>query len=145
MSVYNRIKLLCKEKKISINKLEKELDLSRGSLCKIDTNTPSANRLEIIADYFGVSVDFLMGRDEESEISQVQLYIPNKRAAEIAETFEQLNDHNKQIVEVLIRQLLQAQEARQEKSTRSLTDLISEARAEQKPYTPNNRPQDRNR
>ena len=145
MSVYSRIKTLSKKKKISINKLEKELDLSRGSLCKIDTNTPSASRLEMIADYFGVSVDYLMGRDEESDPSPIQLYFPSDKAAEIAGQFERLNDENKIMIENLMSQLLQAQEVRQEQSARSLTDLINEARAEQKPYTPTSRTQDRNR
>ena len=40
MTIYERIKDLAKGK-ISINKLEKELGISRGSLCKIDKNNSS--------------------------------------------------------------------------------------------------------
>jgi transcriptional regulator with XRE-family HTH domain len=64
MSIYARIKALCKENHISVNKLEETLEISKGSLCKIDTNKPSSGRLEKIADYFGVTVDYLIGREE---------------------------------------------------------------------------------
>lgn len=68
MSIYSRIKELCKENHISVNKLEEALEISKGSLCKIDTNKPSAGRMEKIADYFGVTVDYLMGRENEPEV-----------------------------------------------------------------------------
>ena len=64
MSIYARIKTLCKENHISVNKLEETLEISKGSLCKIDTNKPSSDRLKKIADYFGVTVDYLIGREE---------------------------------------------------------------------------------
>lgn len=114
MSVYNRIKSLSKEKKISINKLEQELDLSRGSLCKIDTNIPSAGKMQKIADYFGISVDFLMGREEEPE--QPPLPVSCNKTPEITEKFDLLNDENKLLIERLIIQLLQAQAIMQERS-----------------------------
>ena len=114
MSVYNRIKSLSKEKKISINKLEQELDLSRGSLCKIDTNIPSAGKMQKIADYFGISVDFLMGREEEPE--QPPLPVSCNKTPEITEKFDLLNDENKLLIERLILQLLQAQAIMQERS-----------------------------
>lgn len=114
MSVYNRIKSLSKEKKISINKLEQELDLSRGSLCKIDTNIPSAGKMQKIADYFGISVDFLMGREEEPE--QPPLPASCNKTPEITEKFDLLNDENKLLIERLIIQLLQAQTIMQERS-----------------------------
>ena len=114
MSVYNRIKSLSKEKKISINKLEQELDLSRDSLCKIDTNIPSAGKMQKIANYFGISVDFLMGREEEPE--QPPLPVSCNKTPEITEKFDLLNDENKLLIERLIIQLLQAQAITQERS-----------------------------
>lgn len=38
------LKKLCKERGITINKLEQELDFSQGSLGKIDTNMPKASQ-----------------------------------------------------------------------------------------------------
>ena len=38
--IYERIKALCRENKISVNELEKRLDIAKGSLCKIDKHKP---------------------------------------------------------------------------------------------------------
>lgn len=62
--VYEKIKELCKEKHISVNALEQELGFAKGSLCKIDKNKPSSTKLQKIADYFGVQIDYLTGVSE---------------------------------------------------------------------------------
>ena len=63
--MYELIKGLSKAKGLSINQLEKTLDFSKGSLCRIDTNRPSIDKLQKIADFFGVTVDYLMtGKNE---------------------------------------------------------------------------------
>lgn len=66
MMIYDRIKTLCKEKKISVNKLEETLEISKGSLCKIDINKPSAEKMQRIADFVGVTVEFLATGEEQS-------------------------------------------------------------------------------
>ena len=68
--IYDRIKILCKENKISVNKLEEELKISKGSLCKIDVNKPSAEKMQKIADFFNVTVEFL-ATGEEAEPNAV--------------------------------------------------------------------------
>lgn len=57
----NRIKKLCKDKGISIQKLEQEVGLSNGSIGKWDISSPKADNLKKIASYFGVSIDYLSG------------------------------------------------------------------------------------
>ena len=42
--------------------MERNLDFSNGSLRKWDTSTPSGDKIEKVADYFNVSVDYLLGR-----------------------------------------------------------------------------------
>lgn len=59
--IYKRIKMLCKEKGVTVTGTEKELGFARGSLCKIDQNRPSAERLQKLADYFGVQTAWLAG------------------------------------------------------------------------------------
>lgn len=56
--MYEKIKDLCVKKGITITALERELNFAKGSLSKIDRHKPSADRLQKIADYFGISVDF---------------------------------------------------------------------------------------
>ena len=64
--MYERIKKLCKQKGISVNKLEQDLEIAKGSLCKMTTSKPSAARAQKIAGYFGVSVDYLMTGKENN-------------------------------------------------------------------------------
>lgn len=64
MTIKERIKELCKNKNISLNKLEQELDFAKGYISKLDKSTPNAKKMQLIADYFKVSVDYLMtGKD----------------------------------------------------------------------------------
>lgn len=61
MLTYSKIKQLCKSNGITVTGLEKELGFARGSLCKVDTNKPSMEKVQKLADYFKMSVDSLMG------------------------------------------------------------------------------------
>lgn len=64
MSIYDKIKQLCKEKGVTVTGTEKELGFSRGSLCKIDKNKPSSEKLQKLADYFGVQLEYLTSASE---------------------------------------------------------------------------------
>ncbi len=59
MTFYERIERLRKEKGISQGDLEKELGFSNGSISKWKTSTPTYKRLQKLADYFGVSTEYL--------------------------------------------------------------------------------------
>lgn len=61
MSIYQRIKDLANEKNISIRELEKQLGFSNGAVNKWEIKAPS-DKLEAVADYFGVTVDYLLGK-----------------------------------------------------------------------------------
>lgn len=73
MPMYDRIKALCKQKGVTITGTEKELGFARGSLCKVDTNKPSMERVNKLADYFGVTVDYLMTGETPAEKKEVTL------------------------------------------------------------------------
>lgn len=73
MPMYDRIKALCKQKGVTITGTEKELGFARGSLCKVDTNKPSMDRVNKLADYFGVSVEYLMTGETPAEKKEVTL------------------------------------------------------------------------
>ena len=63
--VFKKISELCKEKGMSIAKLEKETGISNGTIGKWSKSSPTAEKLERVADFFGVSVDYLLGRSEQ--------------------------------------------------------------------------------
>ena len=60
MTIYERIESLRNSKNISQGKLEKELGFSNGSISKWKNSMPKPDRLQKIADYFGVSMEYLM-------------------------------------------------------------------------------------
>ena len=59
MNIYDRIKILCKQKGTTITETEATLGFARGSLCKIDKNKPSIERIEKLAAYFGTSTSYI--------------------------------------------------------------------------------------
>lgn len=65
MTFYERLETLRKEKGLSQAKLEKELGFSNGSISKWKKSKPTYERLQKIADYFGVSTRYLLGDDFE--------------------------------------------------------------------------------
>lgn len=65
LSLVEKIKVLCKEQKISIAELERKTGISNGQIRKWDVSTPGSDKLEAIADYFDVSVDYLLGRTDK--------------------------------------------------------------------------------
>ena len=58
--MYQKIQKICKEKGVSVNRLEKDLGFTRGSLYKWMEHTPSINKVKAVADYFGIAVDELV-------------------------------------------------------------------------------------
>ena len=64
MSIVENIKLLCRQRNTSIPKLEKEIGLGKGTAYKWDKSSPTADNLQKVADYFFVTIDYLLGRAE---------------------------------------------------------------------------------
>lgn len=74
MNTKERIKELCVKKGISVNKLEVDLGFGTGYVSKLDKSTPNSKKLQKIADYFGVSVDYLMtGRENPFSIEMAAI------------------------------------------------------------------------
>ena len=63
---YERLKLLCEEKGIKLTNLIQELGMSSGNMNKWKNGVvPKGNTLSKLADYFNVSVDYLIGKTDE--------------------------------------------------------------------------------
>lgn len=58
--IYDNIKRACKKNGVAIRKLESDLDLSQGSVCKWNSVSPSVASIKKVADYLGVTVDELI-------------------------------------------------------------------------------------
>ena len=71
MSILGRIGELRKQhEKLSINKLEQECGLTRGSMAKWDDHAPSPDKVKKVADYFNVSVEYLLYGDPSAGIKK---------------------------------------------------------------------------
>ena len=70
MDTAERIKRLTEQKgnRISLNALEKELGFGQYTISTWKKCSPTASRLVKVAEYFGVSVDYLLGRTEVREV-----------------------------------------------------------------------------
>ncbi|ACK39754.1 XRE family transcriptional regulator [Listeria monocytogenes] len=68
MTLLEVIKKLCKKRGISVTMLENELELPDNTIYQWKNRTPSVDRLQVVADYFNVSVDYLLGRTDNPQI-----------------------------------------------------------------------------
>lgn len=60
MSIKERVKSMCSEKGITINKLEKMLGFGTGYISKMDKGASNSVYVQKIADFFEVSTDYIL-------------------------------------------------------------------------------------
>lgn len=68
MNLRDKIKELATQRKISVAELERVLGFGNGSISKWNKQSPSTEKLKKVADYFDVSLDYLVGRNVKNEI-----------------------------------------------------------------------------
>ncbi|NRG48470.1 helix-turn-helix transcriptional regulator [Bacillus sp. CRN 9] len=61
MTAFDRLKKLCDEQGISVNKLEEKLGLGKNTLYSWKKNTPKGSNLIKVAEFFDTSTDYLLG------------------------------------------------------------------------------------
>lgn len=66
IDISERVKIAAKEKGVSVKKMLEDIGLSYNTMSNMKSSMPKADNLAKIADYLGCSIDYLMGRDEES-------------------------------------------------------------------------------
>ncbi|MGY0187263.1 helix-turn-helix domain-containing protein [Lactococcus petauri] len=72
MTTFERIKNLADRQKISLQKVAIDIGLSENAIYGWKTRKPKGDDLAKVADYFHVTVDYLLGRDE-SEPKQTKV------------------------------------------------------------------------
>ncbi|MFK4862333.1 helix-turn-helix domain-containing protein [Lactococcus petauri] len=70
MTVYDRVKELASQRKMTVAEVEKALGMGLNSLYSWRKKKPNSASLEKAADYFNVSVDYLLGRDETKPVNE---------------------------------------------------------------------------
>ncbi|HEL1804163.1 TPA: helix-turn-helix domain-containing protein [Streptococcus suis] len=59
--LYEKIKEVAQTRKVSIYRIERDLEFSNGSLRKWNDSTPSVISLKKVADYLSVNIEDLLG------------------------------------------------------------------------------------
>ncbi|GAB6638645.1 helix-turn-helix transcriptional regulator [Streptococcus uberis] len=70
-TIFDRVHKLCQNNGISLNKLEEELHFGKNSLYGLKKSNPNSKVLKKIADYFDVSIDYLLLRTDSPKIPSV--------------------------------------------------------------------------
>lgn len=60
MNIYELVKAACKEKGVSVMRLEEQLGFARGSIYKWNENRPSIDRVALVAHALGKPVDYFV-------------------------------------------------------------------------------------
>lgn len=90
MSVKSKVMDLCTQKGIKIGTLERETGLSNGTIRKwSEDSTINGKTLVAIADYFGVTTDYILDREQEKPIQM------DGRTQEAVDLFLALTDDQK--------------------------------------------------
>lgn len=95
-----KIKELCKSHGISVPKLEDALGFGAGTISKWKKSSPSVDKLLKVAEYFHVSIDWLVDRKDfvikqdtftEKELEIIKIYRKFNSEGE-KQFFERIND-----------------------------------------------------
>lgn len=91
MTLKDRVKALAQERGISLPALESELGFGNSTIVKWDKSTPNADKLNAVAKYFNVTMDYLLNGtvEEMQENDSDEPYYLNDETRQIAqEAFE---------------------------------------------------------
>lgn len=94
---------LCKEKGMSIASLESCIGLGKGTIARWDSISPKLDNVAKVADYFGVSIDYIAGRqlpDRSSGYERILL-----------EAYNSLSADNRTLIDTLMLRLLKSQKS----------------------------------
>ncbi|KYP20817.1 helix-turn-helix domain-containing protein [Streptococcus parauberis] len=81
----NRLKELRKAKGLTQTQVANLVNAHKGSVCNWEKrNNPNPERAKVLAEYFGVSVKYLLGKSDISEVEKV-VSISKKRYEQLLE------------------------------------------------------------
>ena len=87
MTSVERVKTICKERKIPLSRLERECGFANGYIGQLKKGTMPEDRLRKVADYLGVSAEFLATGEEQGH------YYTDDEAREMIEFLKNNKDY----------------------------------------------------
>ena len=105
MSLFDRIKSLAKTKNKNVKQVALELGFSENLFYKWKTNDPKANDLEKVAEYFNVSVDYLLGRTDNTKATDEKNSDDLDDVLDNVMSFdgEPLDDHDREVIRAYLK------------------------------------------
>ncbi|HAP4645523.1 TPA: helix-turn-helix transcriptional regulator [Enterococcus faecalis] len=105
MSLFERIKSLAKTKNKNVKQVALELGFSENLFYKWKTNDPKAKDLEKVAEYFNVSVDYLLGRTDNTKATD------EKKSDDLDDVLDNvmsfdgkpLDDHDREVIRAYLK------------------------------------------
>jgi len=58
---------------MTVAQLERELGFSNGSIAKWERTSPSIDKVQKVADYFGVSIDYIQGKTDDANPQELEV------------------------------------------------------------------------
>ena len=113
MTTFERIKELAKQRDKNLQQVARELHYGENYFYSLNAGKqPSAEKLQEIADYFNVSVDYLLGRTDNKYMNENQEIDDNilERALDTAMSFDGkgISDRDRPVIKNIIRAYLES-------------------------------------
>lgn len=87
--LFEKINKLCKQRNITITELERILQFGNGTIHRWKQVQPSLEKTKNVADFFGVTIDFLISENKE---------VPSIEVLELVKEYESLTPNQKALV-----------------------------------------------
>lgn len=101
-----RIKELCKSRSITVSKLEEILGLPSNTIYQWKKRVPGTERLQLVADYFHVSIDYLLGRTDtpstNTDEQQKKLTIEEALKVVMGSDGKELTENDREVLQGII-------------------------------------------
>lgn len=92
---------LCKQRKVAVSRVERDLKYGNGYFKSLKKKEIPGNRLSEVADYFGVTMDYLLGATPESYLLGTEYQLKEAEKAYGKETDPDKRDELGGLIDVL--------------------------------------------
>ena len=108
MTIFDRIKKLSKEHSKTLRQVTDDLDLSQNYIYNLKKSgkQPNATTLTKLADYFHVSVDYLLGRENKKTDTDIEHILDNAMSYD----GKPLTEHDRKALKGIIKAYLDSKE-----------------------------------
>lgn len=114
MTLYERIDELAKKQKISVFDLSLKLGMGRNAIYQWKKSIPNVEAVQKVADYFNVTVDYLLGRTDNKYMNENQEIDDNilERALDTAMSFDGkgISDRDRPVIKNIIKAYLESKD-----------------------------------